>query len=185
MTKIRSFIAINLPDEIKKEIGFLIEKLKEKNKSQEIKWVNPEGIHLTLHFLGYLDEEMVKQVKKIIQKCIVGFAPTEIELKDFDSFPNLQRPRVLFISGQETGKNKSLQNLQIKIGRELENIGIKVDRRPWQIHLTLARLKSPIRLSIATPKLSRTNFKVKSIDLMKSELTPQGAIYSLIESFSL
>jgi RNA 2',3'-cyclic 3'-phosphodiesterase len=184
--KTRCFIAINLSDEIKKEIGFLIEKLKEKNKSQDIKWVRPEGIHLTLHFLGYLDEGKIKQVEDIIQKSFSGIAPTEIELKNLDAFPNLKNPRVLFLSGQERSNNKFLNQLQIKIGQELEKIGIEIDKRLWQIHFTLARLNGPAPLQIANLcELQIKTFQVKSLELMKSKLQRDGASYSIIKSFKI
>jgi len=247
--KLRSFIAINLPPEIKKYLGELIDELKQKNEapqtcvfnsshkysggaksaeteewskdslspkyirssvkadnSSDIKWVNPEGIHLTLHFLGSLDEEKIEQVKKIVQESVIGLNPIEIELKDFGGFPNLQQPRVLFISGREssfsakdasfvpqggTTKAKSEDNrstiktLQRKLGLELEKIGLEVDKKPWQIHFTLARLKVPTKLLVTNYQLLSQSFQVKSIDLMKSELTPQGARYSILTSFPL
>lgn len=182
--KIRSFIAINLPDQIKKELGFLIEKLKEKNPNKNIKWVKPENIHLTLHFLGYLEQEKIKEVERIIQKSIISLKSTKIELKDFGGFPNLEQPRVLFISCQEV--RNTLHNLQKKLGQELERIGLETDHRSWRIHLTMARLKTPLHLLVTNlNKLQLKSFEVKSIDLMKSELTPKGAIYSILKNFSL
>lgn len=184
--KTRCFIAINLPDEIKKDIGFLIEKLIDINNNSEIRWVNPAGIHLTLHFLGYLDDKKIEQVKKIIEESVVNLASTEIELKELGGFPNLSKPRVLFISGQERNNNKSLNQLQIKIGQELEKVGIEIDKRPWQIHFTLARLRVPVPLQITNSgELQIKTFQVKSIDLMKSDLGRNGAKYSIIKSYSL
>jgi len=180
----RCFIAINLPTETKKELGFIIEKLKEKNSNKNIKWVKPENIHLTLHFLGCLDENKIEQVKKIIKESITGLLPIKIELKDLNAFPNFQQPRVLFISGQET--REVLADLQRAIGKKIEKIGIEIDARSWQIHLTLARLKEPLDLrTINLNELRIKSFEIKSIDLMKSELTSQGANYTLLKKFSL
>lgn len=182
--KARCFIAISLPEEIKKEIGFLIEKLQEKNPDKNIKWVKPENLHSTLHFLGSLEREKIEKVKKIIEKSIVGLRSTKIELKEMDGFPNIQNPRVLFIRGQEAGE--VLHELQIKIGKEIEKIGIEIDACSWQIHFTLARLKELSHLQITNlNELRIKSFEIKSIDLMKSELTPRGAKYTIIKKFSL
>lgn len=183
--KIRSFIAINLPESLKQELSFLIKKLKEKNPSPYIKWVNPEGIHLTLHFLGYLDEKKIEEVKKIIQKEIVNLKPSKIELKDFGGFPNFWQPKVLFIGGKEIDEKKPLEKFQMELGKELERKGIKIDKRPWQIHFTLARLKKSLKIIIPKFSFNNLQFTVNSIDLMRSDLTPLGAQYIILEKFPL
>ncbi|MGC9048828.1 MAG: RNA 2',3'-cyclic phosphodiesterase [Patescibacteria group bacterium] len=184
--KIRSFIAINLPQEIKDYLSEIISELKRKNQGSDIKWVNPEGLHLTLHFLGYLDEQKLEKVKEIISQSLEENPSVEVRLENFNGFPNLNQPRVLFVSCQEIG-DRVVQSIQDKIGRQLEKIGVEIDKRPWQMHITLARLKMPkqIRIGQLTDEIRKLRFKVKSIDLMKSELSQEGAKYSIIEKFPL
>lgn len=182
----RCFIAINLPTDLKKEISFLIEELKEKNPSHLIKWVKPENIHLTLHFLGNLDKEKIITVQKIIQEKINNFKSTELELKNVDGFPNLNYPKVLFIAGQEIDDGQPLKKLQMEIGKDLEQNELEIDHRPWRMHFTLARFKEPLPLLLDNLKeLGAKFFEIKSIELMKSELTPGGPKYSILRSFGL
>lgn len=183
--KIRSFIAVNLPIEIKDYLDYIISELRKKNSSSNIKWVKPENLHFTLHFLGNLDEQKLEKIKIIISQIVNENSSVEVQLKDLDGFPNLIQPRVLFIGCQEIGDNV-LKNIQEKIGQRLEKIGIEVDKRPWQMHITLARLRKPLRIeNLNELQIKNLKFRVKSIDLMKSELTPEGPYYSIIEKFSL
>jgi 2'-5' RNA ligase len=184
MTKIRSFIAINLPPEIKSYLANLMAELKKKNSSPHIKWVNPEGLHLTLHFLGYLDEGKLSKVKEIINQSVLNTPSVEIELKGLGGFPNLNHPRVLFVESKETG-DRVLKSTQEKIGQELEKNGFEIDKRPWHMHITLARLKIPTGIKISNLQVQNLKFRVKNLDLMKSELTRGGAHYSIITSFPL
>lgn len=189
--KIRSFIAINLPKEVKKELNFLLIELKKTNPSLAIKWVNPQGLHLTLHFLGSQEETTLEKVKKIIERKIKELHLSQnipkLSLIKLDAFPNLSKPRVLFISCQEENGKNLIKKLQKEIGKELELLGIEVDKREWQMHITLARLKTPLNLKIKNLNeygIKNLSFKIKSVELMKSELTPLGARYSILKSFN-
>lgn len=182
--KTRSFIAINLPAEIKAHLRQLIDELQSKNAPADIKWVNPDGIHITLYFLGYLTAQQLEQVAEIINHSIIS--PTKINLKitTLGGFPNLKKPRTLFRGCQEAGNN-NLSDLRAKIGQALKHIKLEIDERPWSIHLTLARLNAPQAISIPIMKDESLNFIASSVDLMKSELSRSGAKYSLIKKFNL
>jgi len=220
MAKTRSFIAVNLPQKIKQELGNLVENLKKdlfvcahshcpnaksdlpairlrRSRWQAgatsvnaryldaIKWVKPENFHLTLHFLGYLDEKQLEQVKSILQTSVFK-TDIVLKIKQIGCFPNQNRPRVLFFKCEEK-ENNNLINMQQIIGKALKHIGIEIDNRVWQKHLTFARVKKPFVLPESSKKstLKELFFQVKSIDLMKSELKRTGPIYSIIESFPL
>ncbi|MBU4369158.1 RNA 2',3'-cyclic phosphodiesterase [Patescibacteria group bacterium] len=183
MAKTRTFIAINLPQEIKQELGNWVENIK-KDINTGVKWVKPENFHLTLHFLGYLEEKQLEQVKTILQSSVFK-TDIVLKIKKPDCFPNQNRPRVLFFKCEEK-ENNNLINLQQIIGQSLKHIGMEVDDRVWQIHLTFARVKMPIKLPTSFKKeIPDLKFKIKSIDLMKSVLRRTGPIYSIIESFPL
>ncbi|MDA2921843.1 RNA 2',3'-cyclic phosphodiesterase [Patescibacteria group bacterium AH-259-L07] len=181
-TKTRAFIAINLPRNIKTELARWIDRAK-KGLNGNIKWVNPENFHFTLHFLGYLDDNKLQAVKKILASSIKGEGVIGLEISTFGCFPNESRPRVLFVDSRELGGNR-LQNLQKNIGKELETIGIKIDKRPWQMHITFARLRRPAPLPLTKFKnFKKLQFSINSIDLMKSELYRSGPIYTVIKKF--
>ncbi len=188
--KIRSFIAINLPDSLKKELGFLIEKLKKENKKIPIKWVSNEGLHITLHFLGSQEESILEKVGEAIERKIsqlhLNKNKIELFLTNFGGFPNLSRPRVLFIN-LESQNLQILEKFQKELGKEIEKLGIEIDKRSWTPHITLARFRIPTTPNLRSQisNIKNLSFEVRSIDLMKSELTPSGAKYSILKSFKL
>jgi len=189
MEKTRSFIAINLPEDIKSYLKGVLENLKKVNP-QGIKWVNPEGLHITLHFLGFCDLDLLQETSKIIEREIKNLPSDKekiLELKDLGVFPNLNLPRVVLLNADELNGDYFRQ-IRKKIGMDLEKIGIRLDYRPWQPHITLGRRNfvdenAPVVLKDI--KIENLNFKVNSIELMKSELTPAGAKYSIIKSFPI
>lgn len=189
MEKIRSFIAINLPEDIKSYLKGVLENLKTINP-QGIKWVNPEGLHITLHFLGFSDLDLLQETSKIIEKEIKNFPFDKekiLELKDLGVFPNLNLPRVVLLNADELNGDYFRQ-IRKEIGMDLEKTGIRVDYRPWQPHITLGRrnfIDENAAIVLKDIKIENLNFKVQSIELMKSELTPTGAKYSIIKSFPI
>ncbi len=181
MTK-RTFIAINLPGDLKKKFYPIIEKLKKLNPDYGIKWVAPESLHLTLHFFGNLNEKQIALVEEGIEEITKNINHFKIMTGAFGCFPNKREPRVFFASLE---KSDSLHDLIGKLEVMLENLGYKVDTRPWQGHLTLGRVKDWSRCKISSVKIQPMNFNVKSVELMESQLTPKGSIYSVIKSFPL
>lgn len=180
--KKRVFIALNLSETVKKELTKLITQLKKINSKPVIRYVKTKGIHLTLHFLGNLTVEQINQVKKVLKNIANSYRQTELITGRIDAFPDLTRPRVIFLSSQER-ERESLISLQKDLGQELEKININVDHRAWHPHLTLARIKGPCQFKIENIKTPPLNIPIRSIELMESRLNPQGAEYKVIESY--
>jgi 2'-5' RNA ligase len=178
----RTFIAINLPDEVKKKFDPVIEELKKLNPDYGIKWVASENLHLTLHFFGDLNEKQIALAEEGIEEITKNIQSFEITTGDFGCFPNEQEPHVFFAAIKNT---EILHDLIGKLEVMLENLGYKVDTRPWQAHLTLGRIKDWSRCKIASVEIPVINFTVKSVELMESELTPDGSVYSVIKFFPL
>jgi len=188
--KIRVFIAINLSEDTKKEITRIILELKKINPLPTIKWVKTENLHLTLYFLGYLDEEELSAIKNVLihnlktrknRKIILNF-------KNFVVFPNLLCPRILGMKISKSANRKIIEKLRHQIGEGLKNKNFNVDKRQWRMHLTLARMKLPINIHLPTSYKNKDinlKFHIQSIDLMKSELSKTGPTYSIIESYPL
>ena len=182
--KKRVFIALNLPEAAKEALTKLISQTKKINSQPVIRYVKAKGIHLTLHFLGYLDENQINQVKDILKKLAKIYQQTELISGKIDAFPNLNRPRVIFLTGEERG-GENLITLQKNLGQELEKIDIEVDHRPWHPHLTIARIKGPTQFKTEDLKVPQLFIPIKSIELMESKLSPYGAEYKILESFTL
>jgi len=96
----------------------------------------------------------------------------------------LNRPRVIFLSSRER-EGEGLPSLQKNLGQELEKIGLDIDHRAWHPHLTLARIKGPCQFKTENIQLPKLEIPIKSIELMESQLRPQGAEYEILESYSL
>lgn len=197
--KHRIFIAINLPQNIKQKLVDLILNLQKINPVSGIKWIKPEGLHITLHFLGYLDEKQIEKVKEVMDS-IIGVSSSntfsekcwakqrmasELRFTGINGFPDMNRPRIVFAEIEEIDNN-NLIRLQQSLGQDLEKAGFQIDHRPWHPHITLARIKIPrIKLRVADCQLPITIFQIKSIDLMESELRRDGAKYKVLSTTNL
>jgi 2'-5' RNA ligase len=191
MEQVRSFIAIELPDELKLALSQLVAQLKSGEPSR-VKWVNPYGIHLTLKFLGNVAVNMLGDITGAMEKAAQGIAPFHLEVKELGVFPNLRRAQVAWVG--ISGEVDKLSQLQQRIESNLAPLGFAPESRPFVPHLTLARLRDQASLAdrqrfgqlIASTGFKAVHrIKVDAISLMRSQLTREGAIYSQISSVRL
>ncbi len=178
----RVFLAINIPDEVKQKLGPIIEELKKSNPDYGIKWVAAENLHLTLHFFGDLNEKQIAAVEEGIWKITERTESFEMKTGNFGCFPNEQSPHVFFAS---VGNSDAIHTFIGELEVLLQNLGFEVDPRPWRGHLTLGRIKNWSNCKITGAQIPELSFAIKSIELMESELTPDGSVYSIIKSFPL
>lgn len=194
MEKIRAFIAIELSHTIKASLSSLIAKLrsKEHHSAKYVKWVDPKGIHLTLKFLGNVAPDQVPRIIDAITPSAQSLSPLKLQLGKLGVFPNLQRPRVIWVA--VTGEVEPLITLQQDIDQALAPLGFPPEGRSFSPHLTLGRLReqaSPMERSNIGSLISATEFEggptleVDQIYLMRSTLTPSGAIYNRLSSIEL
>ncbi|MFC1932069.1 RNA 2',3'-cyclic phosphodiesterase [Chloroflexota bacterium] len=190
MEQIRSFIAIELPDELKLELDQLKAQLKSGTQPW-VKWVDPNSIHLTLKFLGNISLDKAGEITRAIEKAAQGIPPFCLEVKDLGVFPNLKRVQIAWVG--ISGEIDKLAQLQQHIESNLALLGFVPESRPFTAHLTLARLRNQASLDerqrfgqlIASTRFEAGIIKVDAISLMKSQLTREGAIYSRISSVRL
>lgn len=181
--KIRLFIAINLPGQIKKALRQVQSALMAKNKHISAKWVDIGQAHLTLHFLGWVEQGMVNEIVASMDNAAQGIDPFRLCLGQLGCFPNTKQPRVIWIGLEEQGS--MLSRLHAQLGREIQKRGFEIETRPFSPHLTLARLRAPAPvegLDAAVPQLS---WKTNSVDLMESKLGPKGPKYATLKSVRL
>ncbi|MFC1903765.1 RNA 2',3'-cyclic phosphodiesterase [Chloroflexota bacterium] len=191
MEQVRSFIAIELPDEVKAGLTRLQAQLKT-GKQPPVKWAAPDSIHLTLKFLGNIASDKINEIITAIEAAVHGIPPFQLEVKDLGVFPNLRRTQVVWVG--VSGDIANLNQLQQRIESNLAPLGFPPETRKFTPHLTLARLReqaSPDERQtfgqlIASTKFTEIyGFRVDAINLMRSELTREGAIYSQISSTKL
>ncbi len=191
MEQIRSFIAIELPGEVKDELVSLQERLKTVDPLCA-RWVNPAGIHLTLKFLGNIGMHRVDSICQAIGDASRGISPFHLSLGKMGAFPNLRRIQVVWVG--LAGNLDQLKELQRKIEANLVPLGFPPEGRLFTPHLTLARLREAVNPSFYqalghiitnTGIESNPSFKVNSVSLMRSQLSRTGAVYTELKSIEL
>jgi 2'-5' RNA ligase len=147
---------------------------------------------LTLKFLGNIVEETVGKVTEAMEAAAEGASPFSLEVKELGVFPNLNRVQVVWVG--VVGEVDKLAKLQQSIDSNLTPLGFAPESRPFTPHLTLARMRNEASLTerqkwgqlVAKTSFETSyTFEVNSVNLMRSQLTPQGAIYSRIGSVAL
>jgi len=182
----RTFIAIEIPSEIKSALNALQNELR--RAGADVSWTRQENIHLTLKFLGEVDERRIGEIEKVCVDSAREFRPFALGLGATGVFPNSRQPRVLWAG--LSGEIEKAVEMQRRLDESLALIGFERELKDWRPHLTIGRLRSNrktrelLALADAHP-LPSMSFVVSEIVLIKSELHPAGARYSTIARASL
>ena len=191
MELIRTFIALELPKSVKSSLAQLQDILKQ-HEQAHVKWVHPDSIHLTLKFLGNVDAGTIPELTDAISEAAGGNAPFHLNLGHLGAFPNVRAPRVIWV-GLE-GELASLLTLQKSVEGALTTLGFAPENRRFSPHLTLGRIRDKAtpgdrrRLGEAVNSLkteAASPFKINAINLMRSTLTREGALYTCLASVTL
>ncbi|HTS11466.1 MAG TPA: RNA 2',3'-cyclic phosphodiesterase [Candidatus Limnocylindrales bacterium] len=180
----RLFVALDFPDSIRHTIRELIARLKPAAKGA--RWVRPEGMHVTLKFIGHVDAKKVAAIEDALAP-VRSAQPVEMFFRGIGFFPNDRRPRVVWC-GIEASAN--LAALAADVERALVPLGIAADSRDFVPHLTLARFEQGVRadeLVRAASEFQSQDFgSAKEIEfhLFESILKPSGAEYKKVRSYS-
>jgi 2'-5' RNA ligase len=184
---IRSFLAIELPKPILRKIEEVQGDLR--STHAEVRWINPEKIHLTLKFFGNIEESRIDSIFKSIEEPMRKTLPFPLKVKGVGAFPNLKNPRVIWmglVEGREV-----LISFQEQIEIQLKKIGFQVEDRPFHPHLTLGRMKSNRGKEELVRRMEKHkeeefgDFQVERVVLFKSDLRPTGPIYTLLKEMKL
>lgn len=185
---IRSFLAFELAPDIKTQIETLSEELKDSNLP--VRWVKPENIHLTLIFFGDVEENVIEDIKEKVNEAVKGMASVKIRLKGVGVFPNLKRPRVVWVG--LGGDIDRLSDLRDNLQSKLNALGFIPERRPFKPHLTLGRFKGRTSGTYEIKNILERYYETKSdicylkeFILFKSDLKPNGAEYTKICTWTL
>ncbi|HDP98128.1 MAG TPA: RNA 2',3'-cyclic phosphodiesterase [bacterium] len=187
MAKIRTFIAVEIPPGIKTKVAELQSELKQ--YGDKVNWVKPRGLHLTLKFLGATEESLLDKIISQLNAATTGTSPFQIKLEGLGAFPNLKRPRVLWCGVTDGASGLSI--LASSIDRRLNTLGFAEENRPYSAHLTICRIKRWQGLEELLEQVEKNQdfvagaFMVSEIQLIKSELTSQGAIHTPIQKVPL
>ena len=177
---IRSFIAIELPEEITETIrkiaaGFRRYKL-------NIRWVRPENVHLTLKFLGEISQDDVEPITDALMAAAERTGAIRLMAQGIGVFPGIKRPRVVWIG--VGGDVVPLREFQLCIEQGLEPFGFPREKRPFRAHLTVGRVKGNLDKNILLQAIERLGhletdpFTARSVVLFRSDLRKTGAVYT-------
>jgi 2'-5' RNA ligase len=183
----RTFIAIDLSPEIKSRLTALVERLAP--LSCDIKWVRQDSMHLTLKFLGEVDDRQAALVEELLRTIVPKYEAVPMTFKGTGMFPpGSKSPRVLW-AGAEAGP--SLVPLQEEVEGGCEKLGFSREGRPFRPHLTLGRVKSPSGLGPVLREFEQScdesfgEMLVRRLTFFQSRLRPGGAEYSVLKEFPL
>ena len=184
---VRLFIALLLPDNIKGKLGDLINDLS--SRTHSIRWVAAHNIHLTLKFIGERPEKDIEPIANVVEGAVHGRSKIKVHIKDCGGFPNLSRPRVIWVGLEGTEPAAEISGL---INKKLVPMGIEAEKRKFSPHLTIGRLKKSARppLPELSGYLENLDFDAGSVildkvALVKSTLTPNGPIYENLKIYLL
>ena len=191
MSVIRSFIAVDLPDSLHDALCKTSDQLQQMLDGLPVRWVPIENIHLSLKFLGDVYEKNIPVLKEILHAEAVSHTIFEISVGGFGVFPNVFRPRVIRVGVEAPDE---LINLQHRIDMETARLGYAPDQRDFTPHLTFGRVSrnaSPIQVRKVSNELRNFNLgflgaaRISEISLFRSDLGPDGAVYSKMYSAKL
>ncbi len=194
VVKLRLFIAITLPDPLLCTLQSIQQDLREELRGIPIRWVRTEGIHLTLKFLGDVEESRVDDIRQCIVEIASVWHSMRLALRAIGVFPSIERPRILWCGLD--GELERVSQLQEVLEVRLETIGFPREPRLFKPHLTLGRFRRYTGISVQSVEtikftmnefsdLCGNRFVAGSIRLIKSELDPLGSIYTTLVTTTL
>jgi 2'-5' RNA ligase len=182
---IRSFIAIELDDPIRRALGDVQTKLKAERAAKSVRWIAPESIHITLVFLGDVEAGSLPVLQNAIVEACKRIPPFTLALCGVGAFPNTRRPNIIWVGAE--GQVETSAELAKRIAEECVVLGFAREDRPFTPHLTIGRVKRDasqndrrfIGEMIDRAKIEKLGeLQVDHVSLMKSDLRPTGSVYT-------
>lgn len=188
--RLRLFVAIDLPEDVRESLGRLQSDLR-RHDLPGLRWTRPEGVHLTLKFLGETPASSLPAIEAALARAVRGAPSFRLALGAPGTFGNRRGPRVLWVDVE--GDVKPLQQLQAAVERELAAAGFAPEERGFSPHLTLARVPQPsppgraerVSRALAAVAAPRGEIEVTEVVLMRSKLQAGGAVHSRVAAFPL
>jgi len=177
---LRLFIAALLPEEVKAALGGYIASLRK--VAEGVKWEKEEKLHVTLKFLGEVDEATAEAAAFVTGSRARNYAPFEMSTGNLGGFPNLQTPRILYAGLSE---NPGLSALQNEIDEALEPHGFERETRRFIQHVTIGRVNGRMRTTGPLPIPEKIQFTISEISIVRSVLGKSGSTYSPLHTFTL
>lgn len=184
MDDVRVFIAIDLPRLIINQLAAIQEQLSTRLPSNSVRWVKPGNIHLTLRFLGDVEQQKLSDIASSLDELVHGTSRFKLDLGSLGCFPNPRKPRIIWVGVD--GETEELLNVYLGLEKTLDQLGWPPESRRYHPHLTLGRTKD-VRQVIGGRLPWGTNiadgqFAAAALHLVRSDLLPTGAEYTFLHS---
>ncbi len=186
MANRRLFVALDPPEAVRRRVAALGLELRRSagRRADEVRWVPPENVHLTLQFLGAVPEERVGAIEAAVRAAAAARQPLSLELRGAGGFPNARRPRVVWAG--VAGEIDGLAALVADLGRRLAPLGFAPEERPFSAHLTLGRARDGRGAPGLAGALAQaaeaggTPWRAADVALFESHLSPKGPRYEVV-----
>ena len=187
---VRLFVACEVPEETRQAITEVIEVLRARSGTA-VRWIRPEGIHVTLKFLGEVPVKQLPAIKLAVHEAVMVSSPFELEFSNIGTFGGREGLRIMWVG--IAGDVLRLEKLVRDVNAALGVVGFQAERRPFRPHLTLGRVRDEIstrqraEIEVAVGKMDvpPATWRTNQVSLMRSRLTTTGAQYEVIATFPL
>lgn len=182
----RTFIAIPIPDSCREFLSQIQQHLKKSDA--EVRWTAIPSIHLTLKFLGETDPETVSELAHALRAVAHPAQALNLQLSGLGCFPNQKKPRIVWCGIR--GDIEQLEILQEMVERTCMDFGFEPEIRPFRPHLTLGRVRGKKNLQMLVDNIMKdsdleSGFCADHLNIYKSVLKPQGAVYTVLQTIAL
>ncbi len=182
--KMRAFIAFDTPPDVRSALASVRDRLRQ--SQADVRWEAGEKFHCTLKFLGDTDSEKIPLITSALGK--IGGLPFDVRYRGVGHFPEKGPPKVIW-AGIENSDGR-LRSLHEGIDGAMEQLGFERERRPYQGHITLGRVRSGRNVGKLLEMMETITFEsqpvtIRSIEVIKSELNPDGSVYTILKAISL
>lgn len=187
---VRLFVACEVPDEVQTAIGGITDRLRGYSGTA-VRWVKPNGVHVTMKFLGEVPQKKLPAIKMALGEAVMRHSPFTLEFSNLGLFGGREGLRVMWVA--IAGDVLRLEALVRDVNLALSVVGFEPDRRPFRPHLTLGRVKDEVStrdramIEVATGKIEvpTVSWRTSQISLMRSRIGPGGAAYDVVATFPL
>jgi RNA 2',3'-cyclic 3'-phosphodiesterase len=182
---IRTFVAIELTPQLQRALAETQTRFKEDRSGRSVRWVAPENIHITLKFLGDVDQARLSEVQQGVVSVCATTLPFTLTVGGAGAFPNTRRPNVVWVGTH--GQVDRVARLAQQLDDACAELGFSREERPFTPHLTLGRVKreaSPTDRQLLGAFIDKSQvgelgeLRVAHVNVMKSELKPGGSVYT-------
>ncbi|MFL6544590.1 MAG: RNA 2',3'-cyclic phosphodiesterase [Candidatus Udaeobacter sp.] len=185
---LRTFIAIDLTEEVRQRITKHIETLKAASPDTQATWEKPGKAHITLKFLGNVEQQRVESIVSALARAASSIGNFSVEIGEAGAFYSRGKPHVLWLGVAD--QTEGLARLYSAVERELEGLGFPKEKRPFHPHITIARLKKPEGAKQLASEHKALGFEpaklnVSEVLLIESELGPGGSTYRTLSTQTL